>query len=128
MIKSFKIRIFPTKKQEQLMRKHIGACRYVYNLMLEKQNERFTNGEKRYSGYDMINLLTFVIYGIDKLLAILHKVRVMERVLFLLAFIGGGLGALLGMLIFRHKTLKIKFYLWNVTCIILWVYVIWRFL
>ncbi len=76
----------------------------------------------------VINLLTLVIYGIDKLLAILHKVRVMERVLFLLAFIGGGLGALLGMLIFRHKTLKIKFYLWNVTCIILWVYVIWRFL
>lgn len=60
MIKSFKIRIFPTKEQEQLMWKHIGACRYVYNLMLEKQNERFTNGEKRYSGYDMINLLTFV--------------------------------------------------------------------
>ena len=76
----------------------------------------------------VINLLTLVIYGIDKLLSILHKVRVMERVLFLLAFIGGGLGALLGMLIFRHKTLKIKFYLWNVTCIILWVYVIWRFL
>lgn len=76
----------------------------------------------------VINLLTLVIYGIDKLLAILHKVRVMERILFLLAFIGGGLGALLGMLIFRHKTLKIKFYLWNVTCIILWVYVIWRFL
>ena len=76
----------------------------------------------------VINLLTLIIYGIDKLLAILHKVRVMERVLFLLAFIGGGLGALLGMLIFRHKTLKIKFYLWNVTCIILWVYVIWRFL
>ena len=76
----------------------------------------------------VINLLTLVIYGIDKLLAILHKVRVMERVLFLLAFIGGGLGALLGMLIFRHKTLKIKFYLWNVTCIILWVYVIWRVL
>ena len=38
----------------------------------------------------VINLLTLVIYGIDKLLAILHKVRVMERVLFLLAFIGGG--------------------------------------
>ena len=76
----------------------------------------------------VINLLTLVIYGIDKLLAILHKVRVMELVLFLLAFIGGGLGALLGMLIFRHKTLKIKFYLRNVTCIILWVYVIWRFL
>ena len=29
MIKSFKIRLYPTKEQEQLMWKHIGACRFI---------------------------------------------------------------------------------------------------
>lgn len=57
MIKSFKIRLYPTKEQERLLWKHIGACRFVYNYMLEKQQDLHNMGEKRLSHFDMNNLL-----------------------------------------------------------------------
>lgn len=57
MIKSFKIRLYPTKEQEQLMWKHIGACRFVWNYMLDLQNRRYENGEKHLSRFDMIKAL-----------------------------------------------------------------------
>lgn len=57
MIKSFKIRLYPTKEQEQLMWKHIDACRYIYNYMLAKQKEVHQAGEKYLSHFSMINLL-----------------------------------------------------------------------
>ena len=43
MIKSYKIRIFPTKDQEQLIYKHIGCCRFIWNYMLDLQNTRYKN-------------------------------------------------------------------------------------
>lgn len=58
MIKGFKIRIYPTKEQEKLIWKHIGACRFIWNYMLDLQIERHKNGEKHLSGFDMIKLLT----------------------------------------------------------------------
>ena len=58
MIKSFKVRLYPTEEQEQLMWKHVGACRYIYNYMLEKQEELYKAGEKHLSHFDMIKLLT----------------------------------------------------------------------
>ena len=58
MIKSFKVRLFPTKEQEELMRKHIDSCRFIWNYMLEKQISRENNNEKPLSGYDMINLIS----------------------------------------------------------------------
>lgn len=57
MIKSFKIRLYPTQEQEQLMWQHIGACRYIWNYMLDVQQKRFEAHEKHLSGFDMINLL-----------------------------------------------------------------------
>ena len=57
MIKSFKIRLYPTKEQEQLMWKHIGACRFIWNYMLAYQQQLHENGEKHLSGFSMINLL-----------------------------------------------------------------------
>ena len=60
MIKSFKVRIYPTKEQEALMWKHINCCRYVWNYMLALQEERYTNGEKHLSRFDMIKLLTLL--------------------------------------------------------------------
>lgn len=56
-IKSFKIRLYPTKEQEQLMWKHIGACRYIWNHMLSYQQVAYERGEKHLSAFDMINLL-----------------------------------------------------------------------
>ena len=57
----------------------------------------------------IINLITFAVFGIDKLKAIKDKWRIPEKVLFLLSVIGGSIGATLGMYIFRHKTKKIAF-------------------
>lgn len=58
MIKSFKIRLCPTVEQEQLMWKHVGACRYIYNYMLAKQKEFHEAGEKHLSHFEMIKMLT----------------------------------------------------------------------
>ena len=58
MIKSYKIRLYPTKEQEQLMWKHVGSCRFIWNWMLAKQEELYKQGEKHLSAFDMINLLS----------------------------------------------------------------------
>ena len=52
------------------------------------------------------NILTFAIYGIDKWKAVHDKWRIKEATLLILAFLGGGMGALLGMQVFHHKTQK----------------------
>ena len=57
MIKSFKIRIYPTKSQEALMWKHIGSCRFIWNYMLSEQERLYDLGERHLSAFDMINLL-----------------------------------------------------------------------
>ena len=56
-----------------------------------------------------INLLTFLIYGIDKWKARRDKWRVPEATLLMLAALGGSVGALLGMSVFHHKTKHKKF-------------------
>lgn len=55
------------------------------------------------------NLIVFSMYGYDKLCAIKEYNRISEFTLLFLAFAFGGLGALLGMVIWHHKTLKVKF-------------------
>lgn len=57
----------------------------------------------------VINMLTFCVYGIDKRKAIRKQWRVPERTLLFLAVIGGSIGALAGMQVFRHKTRHLKF-------------------
>ena len=58
MIKAYKIRLYPTEEQEQLMWKHIGSCRFIWNWMLAKQEELYKQGEKHLSAFSMIKLLT----------------------------------------------------------------------
>ena len=57
----------------------------------------------------IINLIEFILMRLDKLFAIKHKERIPEITLLFLSFIGGSLGAMLGMIIFKHKTRKWKF-------------------
>ena len=57
----------------------------------------------------IINVATAVIYGWDKLCAIKHWWRVPEITLLGIAAIGGSIGALMGMRLFHHKTLHLKF-------------------
>lgn len=49
------------------------------------------------------SLVTLVVFGADKLCAIRQRSRIPEAVLLGLSVLGGSLGGLLGMLLFRHK-------------------------
>ena len=57
----------------------------------------------------LINLADFILFGIDKWKAVHGKWRIPEATLLGVACIGGSVGALLGMLLFRHKIRKPKF-------------------
>lgn len=56
-----------------------------------------------------VNILAWMLYGIDKWKAVHHKWRIRESVLIGIACIGGSVGALIGMQTFRHKTKHKKF-------------------
>ena len=56
-----------------------------------------------------INLVAFLMYGIDKYKAKHELRRISEKTLLLIALFGGSVGALLGMLVFHHKTKHKKF-------------------
>ena len=71
-----------------------------------------------------INILAFLIYGIDKYNAV-HKIyRVSEYSLFILSIFGGALGSLIGMRVFHHKTRKIIFWIINIISLIVWSLII----
>ena len=64
--------------------------------------------------YIFVNIISFLIYAVDKLQAIRNnnknKVsRISEKVLLLSSFVGGSIGSLLSMIIFRHKIKKLSF-------------------
>lgn len=67
----------------------------------------------------LVNVVTFIIYGIDKYKAIKEKWRIPEATLLLMAVFGGSIGAWLGMRAFHHKTMHKKFYIGVPTIIIL---------
>ena len=56
-----------------------------------------------------INVLTFLVYGIDKWKAKRGSWRISEATLLMLAVIGGSIGAWLGMKVWHHKTMHKKF-------------------
>ena len=57
----------------------------------------------------VINVITFLIYGIDKWKAKQGSWRISEATLLLLAVIGGSIGAVLGLQVWHHKTMHKKF-------------------
>lgn len=67
----------------------------------------------------IMSLLTFFAYGVDKHKAIKHKRRIPEKTLITLGLCLGSVGAILGMVLFRHKTNKLKFKLFNSVFLIL---------
>jgi uncharacterized membrane protein YsdA (DUF1294 family) len=58
-----------------------------------------------------LNILAFLMMGLDKRLAAQHKRRLPERLLLLTALAGGSAGVWFGMKVFRHKTQHKEFYL-----------------
>lgn len=59
----------------------------------------------------IMNILSFTLMGTDKHKAVRKEWRIPERTLIMAAFLGGGIGAFLGMYVFRHKTKHLKFIL-----------------
>lgn len=59
--------------------------------------------------FGIVNLAAIIVYGWDKLCAKLHRWRVPEMTLLTIAAVGGSVGAMLAMQVFRHKTRHLKF-------------------
>ncbi len=49
MEKAYKFRIYPNKKQEELINKTFGCCRFIYNRYLAKRIELYENNKETYS-------------------------------------------------------------------------------
>lgn len=57
-MKGFTIRLYPTKEQENLMKRHIGCQRYIYNWGLALNNELYAKEQKKYSTNELGKMLT----------------------------------------------------------------------
>ena len=62
-----------------------------------------------WSAWLLINLMVFILYGVDKRRARKQQWRISERTLLLGTWLLGGAGAWLAMRIFRHKTRHLAF-------------------
>lgn len=76
----------------------------------------------------VINVITFLIFGFDKMKAITHQWRIPEKTLLLFSFMGGCLGAWMAMLLFRHKIKDRSFLPYIILITIVWIIVIIVFL
>lgn len=56
--KSYKFRISPDKEQAELLSKHFGACRFVFNRYLNRRKETYLEEKKSLNYYDNANDLT----------------------------------------------------------------------
>ena len=56
-----------------------------------------------------VNLFGFLAMWIDKRRARKGEWRISEKTLFIITLLGGGIGTIAGMKVFRHKTKKLKF-------------------
>ncbi|WP_404453808.1 DUF1294 domain-containing protein [Oceanobacillus kapialis] len=65
-----------------------------------------------------VNVITFIIMGMDKQKARKKKYRIPERTFWLLAIVGGALGAIIGMQRYRHKT-KHRAFMWGMPILFL---------
>lgn len=65
----------------------------------------------------ILNLITFGVYGIDKLRARLNLARISEKTLLALAVAGGSVGAVFAQKLFRHKTRKFQYRIWMILSI-----------
>ena len=57
MLKAYKYRIMPNKAQQMLINKHIGSCRFVYNLALETKQTAYAGNKVNLDCFDLIKQL-----------------------------------------------------------------------
>ena len=75
--------------------------------------------------YLTLNIIMFILYGMDKRKARKHQWRIPERTLILGSLFGGALGSSLGMMIFHHKTRKPVFWAANGFALVLHAFLLW---
>lgn len=74
----------------------------------------------------VVNMWVFLLMGYDKYQAKHHRWRIRERTLLTLGLLGGGLGGVLGRMLFHHKTKKPRFlvtYLFG--CLVMVILIYW---
>lgn len=76
----------------------------------------------------VVNIAALAVMGTDKYKAQKRRDRISERSIFALGLIGGGLGVLFGMYVFRHKTRHLKFTLGIPAIVVLNVVMYWYLL
>ena len=57
MFRAYKYRLYPSKEQKELIAKHIGSSRFVYNLALETKNTAYIGSKHNFSPFDLIKQL-----------------------------------------------------------------------
>ena len=59
----------------------------------------------------LINIVSFILFAIDKGKAKRKKWRISKKILLITSFLGGATGSLMAMVIFKHKLSKKSFYI-----------------
>jgi len=57
MLKVYKYRIYPDKDQEEFIKVHFGACRFVYNWALEQKIKTYEQNKNSISRFDLQKIL-----------------------------------------------------------------------
>ena len=55
---TYKFRLYPTDDQIELLNKHFGSVRFVYNYFLNQRKEEYLNNKKSLNYYDQAKELT----------------------------------------------------------------------
>ncbi|MGU3377024.1 DUF1294 domain-containing protein [Chryseobacterium sp. M5A1_1a] len=76
----------------------------------------------------IINVISFIVFGLDKRLAIQNKRRISENTLLGISLLGGIIGAASGMVIFNHKVSKKSFLMKFIIVVLIDLVLLYRFI
>ncbi|MGV0979931.1 DUF1294 domain-containing protein [Empedobacter falsenii] len=74
----------------------------------------------------LINLIAFFLFKIDKKKAVKGQNRISEFTLCSVTLVGGTIGSILAMQIYRHKTKKTSFILKILIIVMIQIFIIWK--
>jgi len=75
-----------------------------------------------------VNILSFIMYGLDKKKAIKKESRISEFQLLFISLLGGSIGSIIGMKVFHHKTLKWYFWFLNIIFLIIECFILMKYI
>ena len=74
----------------------------------------------------LINIISCLLYYIDKRKAIKHKYRIPEKILIITGIMGGCFGSIISMFLFHHKTKHLKFKILVPILCFIWLFLIYK--